>query len=838
MNAAVARSMLRGSLAGNRGRLALTVGCIALGVALAGAVHTIHASALAEVDRAARALAGQADVEIRGPRSGFDEHLFAEVARRPEVLAAQPIVDLEAPLAQGQATLRVLGIDPFRAARMQPGFVGAATGANFAASTELLDERNAWLTPAAVARLGAKSGDTITLSSGSGDVALKVAGALPALEAGGEAVVVDIAVAQARFGRVGRLSRLDVRLRPGVDATAFRASLAAALPPGVVATEPASISGRAASMTRAYRVNLNALALMALLTGLFLVFSTLALQAARRREELALLRALGVTRRGLATYLALEGAIVGAAGALAGTLLGLAAAYAILREFGSDLGAGYFRGLEATFAPDPVALAGIALLGVGMAAGGAWLVARRAGQLDVAAALRERALDLPAVSRGRVAPAVALAAAGALLLLLPPVAGLPVGGYLAIAAWLGASVLVVDPACHALLSRIAPERDPVAALAAAQVRHLPGHLAASVAGIVVSASLCAAMAVMVHSFRISLDRWLTGIVGADIYVRASPAGDAATFTPAQVARIAALEGVARVEPLRYDRLVLEADGPPLTLLARPIDARVLAGHQATPATMPPRGDAIAVWVNEAAVDLHGWRTGSRVSLPVAGRAVPVVVAGVIRDYARTWGAVMMDLEDYRRVSSDALTNDLAVHLAAGAQGARMSAAIRAAVPEMPGLALEDAALIHRRSLEVFDRTFAATYALEAVAIVIALAGVTSSFAAIAWSRRREFGVLRYLGLTRSEVARVLACEGAAAGLLGAVIGLASGAAISLVLVHVVNRQSFHWGMEVHWPLAGLAALAAAIVLACAAGARWSARAAVRDEAVRAVKDDA
>ena len=145
---------------------------------------------------------------------------------------------------------------------------------------------------------------------------------------------------------------------------------------------------------------------------------------------------------------------------------------------------------------------------------------------------------------------------------------------------------------------------------------------------------------------------------------------------------------------------------------------------------------------------------------------------------------------------------------------------------------------HRRSLEVFDRTFAATYALEGVSILIALAGVTSSFAAIAWSRRREFGVLRYLGFTRRDVLRMLAFEGALAGALGAAIGLAAGAAISLVLVHVVNRQSFHWGMEVHWPLAGLVALAAAIVLLCAAGAGWSGRAAVRNEAVRAVKDDA
>jgi putative ABC transport system permease protein len=168
----------------------------------------------------------------------------------------------------------------------------------------------------------------------------------------------------------------------------------------------------------------------------------------------------------------------------------------------------------------------------------------------------------------------------------------------------------------------------------------------------------------------------------------------------------------------------------------------------------------------------------------------------------------------------------------------VEAAMRKALPRADGLAFEDAQDLRARSLAIFDRSFAVTYALEAIAIVIGLAGVTSSFAALAWSRRREFGVLRFLGLTRREVLRILALEGAATGALGALIGLAAGAAISLVLLHVVNRQSFHWTLEVHWPIAALAALFTAIVALCAFGARASAAVAVRNEAILAVKDDA
>ncbi|MEP7070152.1 MAG: ABC transporter permease, partial [Usitatibacter sp.] len=432
--------------------------------------------------------------------------------------------------------------------------------------------------------------------------------------------------------------------------------------------------------------------------------------------------------------------------------------------------------------------------------------------------------------------ALAFAFAGAALLVVPPIAGLPIGGYAAIAAWLAASVLAVSPLCRALLARMAPPQAPVAGLALAQVRHLPGHLAASVAGIVVSASLCVAMAIMVFSFRVSLEDWLAGVVGADLYVQSPSA--ASPFSAGDLRTVAALAEVASTEALRFDRLVLDAEGPPVTLIARPINARILEGFQAEPRGLPPAGSEIPVWISEAARDLHGWKAGDRIRLPIAGRDTQVAVAGVIRDYARTWGAVLIPDDRYRALTGDTRANDLAIHLAPGVDAARAEAAIRKALPKSRGLAFEDAGELRRRSLAIFDRSFAVTYALEAIAIVIGLAGVTSSFAALAWSRRREFGVLRFLGLTRGEVLGILALEGAATGALGAAIGLVSGVAISLVLVHVVNRQSFHWSLEIHWPIGALAAFVAAVIALCALGARVSAAFAVRREAILAVKDDA
>ncbi|HET9580814.1 MAG TPA: FtsX-like permease family protein [Usitatibacter sp.] len=838
MNRALALMLLRGTLTANRWRLALTLACIALGVALAAAVHTVHSSALAEIDRAARALSGSADLEIRGPRNGFDEETFVRLANRPEVAVASPVVEVEAALAGTRDSIRILGIDALRAMRLQPAFVAGAASSGAPQAATLLDERDAWLSPAASARLRLREGETLRVQTGTGVREYRVAGILPGLQSVGDLAVIDIAAAQAHFNRIGHLSRIDVRLRPGVDGARFATTLDALLPAGVVASTPDSEGQRAAGISRAYRVNLDALALVALATGAFLVVSTLALQAARRRQEFALLRALGITRRGVALLMAIEGAILGAAGSVAGIAIGLWGSDALLRRSGGDLGAGFFSGNAGAFSPDPVALAGIALLAIGASVVAALWVSRSAGRMAIAEALRDRAVDVAPPSRRNVVAALLLFAAGVPLLMLPPMGEIPVGGYGAIALWLAASVAAVGPLCRALLGAFGPRTAALPMLALAQVRHLPGHLAASIAGIVVSASLCVAMAIMVFSFRVSLADWLNGVVGADLYVRTATGGDTGYFTPEEQRRMASIAGLREVQFLRFDRLVMDANGPPLTLIARPVDDRILAGFQAQPPGVPKDGNEIPVWISEAARDLHGWRPGDLIELPIAGRAVRVRVHAIIRDYARTWGAIVMPLADYRRITADAYANDAAIFLEPGMDVARAEQAIRAVLPDSRGVLFEDAADLRQRSLAIFDRSFAVTYALEAIAIVIGLAGVTSSFASLAWSRRREFGVLRFIGLSRREILAMLALEGTAAGALGAALGLVSGAAMSLVLVHVINRQSFHWSVEVHWPVAGLALLIGAIVASCALGARGSGSLAVRKEAVLAVKDDA
>jgi len=212
------------------------------------------------------------------------------------------------------------------------------------------------------------------------------------------------------------------------------------------------------------------------------------------------------------------------------------------------------------------------------------------------------------------------------------------------------------------------------------------------------------------------------------------------------------------------------------------------------------------------------------------------VAGVWRDYARQNGAILMNRSDYVALTGDERTNDAALWLAPGQSAAQAMHALRA-LPGGERLEIAQPGEIRSHSLRIFDRSFAVTYAIEAVAVLVGLFGLSSSLGAIVLARRREFGMLRHLGMTRAQIGAMLAVEGGLLAALGALAGLAVGGAISQILIHVVNRQSFNWGMETHLPYGTLGALTAVLLLLAALTAWLSGREAMGIGPVRAVRED-
>jgi len=714
-----------------------------------------------------------------------------------------------------------------------------------AARLALLDD-GLFLSPAALESWQLAVGETILVQVGGRTQNLRIVGQLPAARAGQRLASMDIGFAQWRFDRLGKLTRIDLQLAPGARLEQLAARVA--LPAGIYFESANQTETRVSNLSRAYRINLSALALVALFTGSFLVYSLQSQGVVARARQLAFLRVIGVTEHETEQLLVAEAICFGVVGAALGIAAGIALAASALRWLGGDLGGGYFTGVRPALVVDPLQAIGFFVLGVAAAAVGGWFPARAIARAEPAPMLKATA-GIERSQGSRPWFALGLVVLACALLLLPPARGVPVAAYGAIGALLVAAIALkphVAPHLFVPLARWAGRRRrPHAAvwLALQRLGAMPRFAAVGAAGIVASFALMVAMATMVNSFRTSVDAWLARVLPADVYARAAPATAAsasstAYFSEADQQRMRADPQVMRADFSRSVKLVLDPARAPITLLARPVDRnrpeRTLpltgASRPWTPTLPPP------AWVSEAMVDLYGAQVGREFSVPLAGEEHRFFVAGVWRDYARQGGSVIVDIADYERLSGDRLRTDAALWLAPGASAAHLIESLRNTL-QATTAEFAQTGEVRAVSLRIFDRSFAVTYILEIAAIVIGLTGIAATFSAQAIARRREFGMLRHIGMTRGGIGAMLAAEGGLLALLGVAVGLALGGAISLVLIHVVNRQSFNWSMDVHLPYGLLVVLSLVLIFLSALTAWLSGREATGIGPVRAVKED-
>ncbi|NVO06743.1 MAG: ABC transporter permease, partial [Rhodoferax sp.] len=366
---------------------------VMLGVALAFSVHLINASALDEFSQALRSVGGQPDLELRSsaPNASLNEALLGLLLQHPEVAAASPVLELStyalAPAAAASESkrvlLRVVGVDALQIAAIAPDLMPLPDSEG--ARTALFAPDTVFFNAAARVALGSK---TLQLQQG---MRLKSANVAGTVRAGGSPLaVMDIGAAQDFFGKTGQLTRVDIRLQPGVDRDAFVRAVTSQ--PGwdanTTLSKPGDAAARLGNLSRAYRVNLTVLALIALFTGGFLVFSVLALSVTRRAQQFALLGVLGLTGAERLQLVLLEAAVLGLLGSVLGIALGTGLAALALHLLGGDLGGGFFAGE----APALQWSAGAAFLfgsmGVATALVGAWWPARLAQALPPAQTLK------------------------------------------------------------------------------------------------------------------------------------------------------------------------------------------------------------------------------------------------------------------------------------------------------------------------------------------------------------------------------------------------------------------------------------------------------------------
>lgn len=801
--------------------VALTM--VAVGVMLAVAIHTVNHSALASFGQALDTVNGQASAQLVAPLGDMDDRQIEVWNARRAALGIRTISPV---LVVPTDRLTVLGLDIFKAALVSPSLLPTAEGRD-----DLFDAEALFLSAGALQALGVRVGERVALPYAGRSVTLRVAGEVPG--AGSQVIgVMDIGSAQWAFDRLGVVSRLDLRMEDWQTVQSLRATLQTTSETlQVVATEDRD--RRMSLLSRAYRVNLTVLAMVALLTGGFLVATAVNLSIVRQRAELALLGVLGASEPWLRRFVWAQGGLIGGLGGLLGVGLGLALAAVLMRVLGGDLGGNYFADQRPPLAIDWLAMFAFGLASVVMGLVSAWLPLSQIQWRQPMAVLRAgqaETLLLKPPSLRWSAWALGLAVA---LVLLPAIDGLPWAAYASIAALLLAGLAAVPWLLARLwggLSRAIEGRQVsvVFRLAVWRLSQAPAAATPLIAGTVAAFSLTVAMMVMVSSFRTSVSDWLVLILPADIYASSPASANRTGFDASVQARMAQLPQVQRVETSRQRNLSLSPDRPDVALIAKPLDLQdplrsvALVGLPQWPT--PGGAQHLLVFGSEAMADLYGWRAGEIHTLPLTVQGLQKVwVAGIYRDYGRQHGSVVMSSLDYEQLTGDLSRSGVSVWLYEGANSAQVMGELQFLVPELAHLKWVSATDVRQLSLKIFDRSFAMTYALEAAALFVALFSVAAGVSGQLLMRRREFGLLAHLGLSDAERMRLVSWELGLLLLVAVVWASGLGLLMSQILIHKVNPESFHWTMDTHLDLVQWALISGLVLVLGVLAARWAAR---------------
>jgi len=842
------RTFILRRLLKERLRSLLTVAGVALGIAVVVAIRLANESSVSGFAAALDAMTGAASLEIVGPAGGLDELRLAEIPWLERFGLVSPVIEGDAlarPAAGEPEAVRVLGVDilrdrPFRDYELLEYADGARQPTPQEFLSLLSDPDSVVLTAAFARRHGLAVGQPVEIDIGDARRRFVVRGLLgahgPARVLDGNFVLMDIAAAQVAFERLGRLDRVEVRLFDDRHVAEAERAIAARLPAGLAVERPARRGEQVETMLRAFHFNLSALAWVALLVGLFLVYNTVAVSVIARREEIGMLRALGTPRRTVLALFLAEAAVLGGIGSIVGAAAGWLLAHGAVRLTSTTVNTLYVA-TAATVPPLSAGPAAVAVLaGVALSVVAAAAPALEAGRVTPLAALRgtDRVEARYRVRRRHLVVGGGLLGAAALLARLGPVDGLPVFGFAAAVAVVFGVAFLVPPALF-VLSRLGAR--PLArwfgiegALAHANLSGAIPRLAVSVAALAVALSMMVAIAVMIGSFRETVVYWVGQTLQADLYIataRRSSLDTQATISPELERAVARHPGVDAVD--RFRSVSLEYDGR-LTVLGSG-DFRVLLAHGNLLFKEPDDARAAvasaigrdSVVVSEAFAIKGGVHAGDRITLRTPEGPKPFDVAAVYYDYTTDRGVIAMDRATFARYYGDLRPTSLTVYLRHGADASRVRDDLMRTLGERHRVFIHTNQSLRAEVLRIFDSTFAITYALEAIAIFVGILGVSGTLLTLIIERRSELAALRLVGADRRQVRKMVVVEAGLIGLVSQALGLVAGLGLALILIYVINVQSFGWTIQFDVPGWFLLQSSIALFVATAAAGLYPAR---------------
>jgi putative ABC transport system permease protein len=804
---------------------------IALGVAVAVAVDLANASASRAFDYSTDALVGRATHQIVTGPGGLDEALYADLRREGVTRAAAPVVTDYATSPQlGDRPFQLLGVDPFA----EPPFRSYLWGQGDAPAsglTDLLTQPGALLLSADVAvTYGLAVGSPVQLTVGGYERDAFIAGLLQPTDALSRRaldgmILADIATAQELTGRIGRLDRIDLILPENNSATAGR--IRALLPPGARIAPVDARAGTVAEMTAAFRLNLLALSLLALVVGMFLIYNTMTFSVVQRRPLFGTLRSLGVTRREIFGLVLGEAAIIGTLGAGLGLGLGVLMGQGAVNAVTQTINDLYFVVTVQEVAPPVSSLIKGALLGVLATALAAALPAWEAASVPARAALIRSGLETKARRAvGWIAlGGLALNGIGAGLLALPG-RSVALGFAGTFAVVVGFAMLT--PLTTALLMRGATKILGAAAgtlgrMAPRNVVNALSRTAVAVAALMVAVSVTIGVSLMIDSFRATVVAWLDQALQSDVYISAPSFSATQTTTPLDPAALeiaAGWPGVARIDTLR--NVTVESPRGPVSVFAThnpDFGERPFLWAEGSPEAVWEAMQSGAAVVSEPYANHAGLsRRGGTVTLYTAEGPRQFPVAGVYYDYVSSTGTVALSLDVYRRFWRDDTITSMGLRLATGADVDAVVRGLQEALAPVQRLFVRPNGALRHEALVIFDRTFAITGALQLLATVVAFIGVLSALLSLQLEKQREIGILRAVGLTGRQLWALVMAETGLMGTVAGLLAMPTGLVLSLILIYIINRRSFGWTLQMQVEAGPfLQALAVAVMAALLAG---------------------
>lgn len=801
---------------------ALNILGIAVGVTVFLAIQMANRGALSSFHNAVGLVAGRAHLEIRGD---LPEGIFPAVQKTAGVASATPLVEGIATLPEEPGEyLRILGIDPFTGSEMRVFELSAPGGGDL--------DLEQWLREPDVLAVAGDRKAPFRIHAAGISKTIRPVFELKTDDVGVASdprlAAMDIGWAQQLLGLQGRLTSIQMTAENPLDLEPLIEKLRRIAPPDAVIGPPSRRGGETERMLAAFQLNLTALSLVSMVVGVYLIYNSLSASVVRRRHEIGIFRACGSTKAEVTGLFLGESLVCGFLGTVIGIVLAGPLAVLLSAPVGQTVSSLYtlvsIDRLEIT--PLQIMLAFSCGLGASLLA--AWRPAREAASCDPALVLRQGSIGEGAASARGWAPwGVVCLVLAAILSWLALRQGGRLLGFAAVGFLIAGFSLLV-PFAVRIFTRIATGPGWMVRLASQHLARSLHRNAVTIAALAVAAAMTVSVSVMIHSFRASVERWLGNTLSADLFI--APAANEITglqsfLPPAAVEWIRKDPRVAEVGTFR--EIVVPWGDRSANLAVIDGKARgeleFLQGGPGAEAEFFKPG---RVAVSESFATRHGTKAGEVLEFTSPTGPARFVVAGVIRDFTRDSGLVMIERANFSAHWSDDRLHSLSITLKNPAEATALAEDFRLALGRDGEFSIYTNADLRRRVLEIFDQTFAVTSVLRTIAVVVAVAGVLLSLSTLVLEREREIGVLRSQGASPGQIRGLILAEASMVGLLSSMVGILCGAAMAMILTWVINKAFFGWTIDLRYPWAVIAAtplwiLPAALLAAWLPAARAS-----------------